>query len=74
MTLRARVLAVSTTLGNSFHGRAATASNGKKQALASFDKNVIDDDADLDEDIWWDPARGGSRCAEQADAGETAIL
>ncbi len=55
-----RVLAVSNTLGNSFHGRAATARNGKKQALAAFDKNVIDDDADLDEDIWWDPARGGT--------------
>lgn len=55
-----RVLAVSNTLGNSFHGRAATARNGKKQALAAYDKNVIDDDADLDEDIWWDPARGGT--------------
>ena len=55
-----RVLAVSNTLGNSFHGRAATARNGKKPALASFDKSVIDDDADLDEDIWWDPARGGT--------------
>jgi thiosulfate reductase / polysulfide reductase chain A len=55
-----RVLAVSNTLGNSFHGRAATGRNGKKQALAAYDKNVIDDDADLDEDIWWDPARGGT--------------
>jgi thiosulfate reductase / polysulfide reductase chain A len=55
-----RVLAVSNTLGNSFHGRAATARNGKKQALAAYNKSVIDDDADLDEDIWWDPARGGT--------------
>ena len=55
-----RVLAVSNTLGNSFHGRAATASNGKKQALPAYDKNVIDEDADLDNDIWWDPARGGT--------------
>ena len=55
-----RVLAVSNTLGNSFHGRAATARNGKKQALPAYDKNVIDEDADLDNDIWWDPARGGT--------------
>lgn len=55
-----RVLAVSNTLGNSFHGRAATGRNGRKQALAAYDKNVIDDDADLDNDIWWDPARGGT--------------
>jgi thiosulfate reductase / polysulfide reductase chain A len=55
-----RVLAVSNTLGNSLHGRVATARNGKKQALAAYDKTVIDDDADLDDDIWWDPARGGT--------------
>ena len=55
-----RVLAVSNTLGNSFHGRAATANNGKKQALPAYDKNVIGEDADLDNDIWWDPARGGT--------------
>ncbi len=55
-----RVLAVSNTLGNSFHGRAATARNGKRQALDAWNKAVIDDDPDLDDDIWWDPARGGT--------------
>ena len=55
-----RVLAVSNTLGNIYHGRAATARNGKKLSSPSFDKAVIDDDQDLDEDIWWDQARGGT--------------
>ena len=55
-----RVLAVSNTLGNSFHGRAATARNGKRQALDAWNKAVIEDDPDLDDDIWWDPARGGT--------------
>ncbi len=55
-----RVLAVSNTLGNAFHGRAATAKNGAKQAIPAFDARVNDDDADLDETIWWDQARGGT--------------
>ena len=55
-----RVLAVSNTLGNQYHGRAATARNGKRPALGAFNAAVIDDDQDLDEDIWWDPARGGT--------------
>ena len=55
-----RVLAVSNTLGNMYHGRAATAHNGKRPNLPTFDKTVIDDDQDLDEDIWWDQARGGT--------------
>jgi thiosulfate reductase / polysulfide reductase chain A len=54
------VLAVSSTLGNPWHGRAATAVNGPKQALPAWDRSVIDEDADLDEDIWWDRARGGT--------------
>jgi thiosulfate reductase / polysulfide reductase chain A len=55
-----RVLAVSNTLGNPWHGRAATARNGAKQALPAFDAQVNDEDADLDDDIWWDQARGGT--------------
>ena len=55
-----RVLAVSNTLGNSFHGRAATARNGKRRSLDALDTSVIEEDADLDDDIWWDPARGGT--------------
>ncbi len=57
-----KVLAVSNTLGNMWHGRAATATNGKKkkQAIPAWNTNIIDDDPDLDEDIWWDPAKGGT--------------
>jgi thiosulfate reductase / polysulfide reductase chain A len=55
-----RVLAVSNTLGNTFHGRAATGTNGPKQAINAFNDSVNLPDADLDDDIWWDPARGGT--------------
>ena len=55
-----RVLAVSNTLGNPWHGRAATGINGAKQAIPAWDNSVNDEDADLDEDIWWDRARGGT--------------
>jgi anaerobic selenocysteine-containing dehydrogenase len=56
-----RVLAVSNTLGNNFHGRAATARNGPKRKLdAAWDAAVIAEDQDLAEDIWWDPRNGGT--------------
>ncbi len=55
-----RVLAVSNTLGNPWHGRAATGMNGPKQAIPAWDNSVNDEDADLDDDIWWDRARGGT--------------
>jgi thiosulfate reductase / polysulfide reductase chain A len=55
-----RVLAISNTLGNAWHGRAATASNGARQNIPAFDKKVIDDDMDLDTDMWWDQSRGGT--------------
>jgi thiosulfate reductase / polysulfide reductase chain A len=55
-----RVLAVSNTLGNAWHGRAATATNGARQNIPAFDKKVIDDDMDLDTDMWWDQSRGGT--------------
>jgi thiosulfate reductase / polysulfide reductase chain A len=57
-----KVLAVSNSLGNMWHGRAATATNGKKkkQAIPAWNTNIIFDDPDLDEDIWWDPAKGGT--------------
>ena len=29
-------------------------------ALDALDTSVIEEDADLDDDIWWDPARGGT--------------
>ena len=55
-----KVLAVSNTLGNMWHGRAATAHNGKPQAIPAWNTNIIEADPDLDEDIWWDPAKGGT--------------
>jgi thiosulfate reductase / polysulfide reductase chain A len=57
-----KVLAVSNSLGNMWHGRAATATSGKKkkQAIPAWNTNIIFDDPDLDEDIWWDPAKGGT--------------
>jgi thiosulfate reductase / polysulfide reductase chain A len=57
-----KVLAVSNSLGNMWHGRAATATNGKKkkQAIPAWNTNIVEEDPDLDEDIWWDPAKGGT--------------
>ena len=55
-----RVLAVSNTLGNLFHGRAATASNGPRQNIPAFADNVIAEDQDVRDDIWWDPKNGGT--------------
>jgi anaerobic selenocysteine-containing dehydrogenase len=56
-----RVVAVSNTLGNVFHGRAATAMRGPRRGGdAMFDARLIADDADLDQDIWWDPRQGGT--------------
>ena len=55
-----RVLAVSNTLGNLFHGRAATASNGARQDLPAWNDSLVADDQDLSEDIWWDPRRDGT--------------
>ena len=42
-----RVVAVSNTLGNLWHGRAATARNGGRQGLDAWDDNVIAEDQDL---------------------------
>jgi thiosulfate reductase / polysulfide reductase chain A len=55
-----KVLAVSNTLGNTWHGRAATAKKGRKQNLPSFDSKILEEDMDLTEDIWWDKANGGT--------------
>jgi thiosulfate reductase / polysulfide reductase chain A len=55
-----RVLAVSNTLGNMWHGRASTARRGKKQPLPAYDDQLIAADADLDDDIWWDVRNGGT--------------
>ncbi len=55
-----RVLAVSNTLGNVFNGRAANGRNGARQNINAFTENPDMQDADLDDDIWWDEARGGT--------------
>ncbi len=55
-----RVLAVSNTLGNLFHGRAATALGGKRGRSPAWDEPDDDVDQDLDDDIWWDPRKGGT--------------
>jgi thiosulfate reductase / polysulfide reductase chain A len=55
-----RVLAVSNTLGNYMHGRAATAKNGKRAKEPAWQNTLDTEDQDLAEDIWWDPKRGGT--------------
>ncbi len=55
-----RVLAVSNTLGNPWHGRAANARGGKKQTLAAWNDTLDDEDQDLVDDIWWDERNGGT--------------
>ena len=64
-----KVVAVSNTLGNVFHGRAATARKGRRARSGGdghsghdggFDARIIADDADLDSDVWWDPRNGGT--------------
>ncbi|MFN0300467.1 MAG: molybdopterin-dependent oxidoreductase [Burkholderiales bacterium] len=55
-----RVLAISNTLGNLWHGRAASGINGKRQRLDAWNEKVIAEDQDLDGDIWWDKRKGGT--------------
>ncbi|TAG47981.1 MAG: hypothetical protein EAZ30_08390 [Betaproteobacteria bacterium] len=55
-----RTLAVSNTLGNLFHGRAATAKKGKRQGVPAWKESLDNEDQDLVEDIWWDPKNGGT--------------
>ncbi len=54
-----RVLAVSNSLGHLFGGRAATAQRGKRPKGLAYDPNVIPEDADLSENLWWDKRDGG---------------
>jgi thiosulfate reductase / polysulfide reductase chain A len=55
-----RVLAVSNTLGNLFHGRAATARKGRLRPAAGWNDSLDTEDQDLAEDIWWDERQGGT--------------
>jgi thiosulfate reductase / polysulfide reductase chain A len=54
-----RVFAISNSLGNLFGGRAATGTRGHRPAGAGYDPNVIPEDRDLSESLWWDEADGG---------------
>jgi thiosulfate reductase / polysulfide reductase chain A len=55
-----RTVAVSNTLGNLLHGRAATARSGRRGSGAGWDNPIETEDQDLVDDIWWDPRRGGT--------------
>ena len=55
-----RVLAVSNSLGNLWHGRAANAGKANRNSpTVGLDQADSLADQDLDEDIWWDPRNGG---------------
>jgi thiosulfate reductase/polysulfide reductase chain A len=55
-----RVLAVSNSLGNLWHGRAANANKSSTNTpTVGLDQSGLLADQDLDEDIWWDPRNGG---------------
>ena len=54
------MLAVSNSLGNLWHGRAATARKSNRNSPSvGLDPSDLLADQDLDEDIWWDPRNGG---------------
>jgi thiosulfate reductase / polysulfide reductase chain A len=55
-----RTVAVSNTLGNIFHGRAATAECGPRKNSPGMDNSRDQEDQDLADDIWWDRRRGGT--------------
>ncbi|MGH7134181.1 MAG: hypothetical protein ACREHD_00490, partial [Pirellulales bacterium] len=54
-----RVLAVSNSLGHHFGGRSATATQAPRPAGPAFDANLLPEDADLSESLWWDARLGG---------------
>jgi thiosulfate reductase/polysulfide reductase chain A len=55
-----RVIALSNSLGNVAHGRVALARRGRKQDLPAWNDEVIAEDQDIRDDLWWDPRRGGT--------------
>jgi thiosulfate reductase / polysulfide reductase chain A len=55
-----RTVAVSNTLGNFFHGRAATAQRGRRGNSVGWDNKIETEDQDLVDDIWWDARKGGT--------------
>jgi thiosulfate reductase / polysulfide reductase chain A len=55
-----RTAAVSNTLGNVFHGRAASARRGRRGDSAGWDNTIDTEDQDLVNDVWWDRRNGGT--------------
>ncbi len=55
-----RTVAVSNTLGNILHGRAANASKGRRRDFAGWGNTLETEDQDLVSDIWWDQRNGGT--------------
>lgn len=55
-----KVIAMSNSLGNTQHGRVGTARRGRKQDLPAWNENIIAEDQDISDDIWWDRRRGGT--------------
>ena len=53
-----KVIAMSNSLGNFEHGRAATAERGPRADFPGFDASVIAEDQDLSEDMWWGRGQG----------------
>ena len=53
-----KVIAMSNSLGNFAHGRAANGKRGPRADFAGFDDAVIADDQDLSEDQWWGAGQG----------------
>jgi anaerobic selenocysteine-containing dehydrogenase len=55
-----KVIAMSNSLGNTFHGRVGTARRGRRQDLPAWNDDVIAEDQDIRDDIWWDRRNGGT--------------
>jgi thiosulfate reductase / polysulfide reductase chain A len=55
-----RTVAVSNTLGNILHGRAANASRGRRRDFAGWGNVIESEDQDLVDDMWWSPRNGGT--------------
>jgi anaerobic selenocysteine-containing dehydrogenase len=53
-----KVIAMSNSLGQFAHGRAANGKRGKREAMPGFDNAVIEDDQDLSDDQWWGQGQG----------------
>ncbi len=53
-----KVIAMSNSLGNFAHGRAGNGKRGAREAFPGFDGQVIAEDQDLSQDLWWGAGQG----------------